>query len=167
MGKDYIAALTEREGSGRTHSALGWSNVTATKLVQQYTLLGHRGCVNRLAWSEDGLLLLSGSDDRKLNLWCLHGTATESTLVVPTLHDGNIFGVQFLPQRNSKVLVSCSMDRSVQVGGSSCPASTVCVSRGGAAKLALLLAHCVNGPSSDLCAAAPAGRAATRPAAAP
>ena len=27
------------------------------------------GCVNRLAWSSDGTMLVSGSDDRTLGLW--------------------------------------------------------------------------------------------------
>ena len=37
----------------------------ARTLGLEATLRGHRGCVNRLAWSQDGTLLASGSDDRQ------------------------------------------------------------------------------------------------------
>ncbi|KAI8924088.1 hypothetical protein BC831DRAFT_467499, partial [Entophlyctis helioformis] len=32
-------------------------------------LPAHTGCVNSLAWSEDGNLLLTGSDDLHLAIW--------------------------------------------------------------------------------------------------
>ena len=35
----------------------------AKELGLEETLHGHTGCVNRLAWNEDGTLLASGSDD--------------------------------------------------------------------------------------------------------
>ena len=38
----------------------------STQLSLQQHLSGHRGCVNRLAWNEDGSLLASGSDDRQV-----------------------------------------------------------------------------------------------------
>ena len=38
----------------------------ARTLGLEATLRGHRGCVNRLAWSQDGTLLASGSDDRQV-----------------------------------------------------------------------------------------------------
>ena len=39
----------------------------ARTLGLEATLRGHRGCVNRLAWSQDGTLLASGSDDRQVH----------------------------------------------------------------------------------------------------
>lgn len=38
----------------------------AQKLTDINKLTGHEGCVNRLAWSQDGSLLASGSDDRQV-----------------------------------------------------------------------------------------------------
>ena len=38
-------------------------------LAATVSLLRATGCVNRLAWSSDGTLLVSGSDDRALGLW--------------------------------------------------------------------------------------------------
>lgn len=40
--------------------------VWARKLTNSKKLVGHDGCVNRLAWNEDGSLLASGSDDRQV-----------------------------------------------------------------------------------------------------
>lgn len=48
--------------------ALRFTPVWAQKLVNSAKLSGHEGCVNRLAWNEDGSLLASGSDDRQVNL---------------------------------------------------------------------------------------------------
>lgn len=48
------------------HQALRFTPVWAQKLVNSAKLNGHQGCVNRLAWNEDGSLLASGSDDRQV-----------------------------------------------------------------------------------------------------
>ena len=69
-------------------------------------------CVNRLAWSEDGTLLVSGSDDRSMRVWRYMGDGAQQPLVVDTLHQGNIFGVGFLPATNNRELVSGAMDYS-------------------------------------------------------
>ncbi len=53
----------------------------ARKLSVENVLQGHEGCVNRLAWNEEGTLLASGSDDRRVGwvsslfsspMCCLH-----------------------------------------------------------------------------------------------
>jgi WD40 repeat protein len=69
-------------------------------------------CVNRLAWSEDGTLLVSGSDDRSMRVWRYMGDGAQQPLVVDTLHQGNIFGVAFLPATDNRELVSGAMDYS-------------------------------------------------------
>lgn len=43
-------------------------------------------CVNRLAWSEDGCFLASGSDDRSLRVWRYTGAGAQRPLVVDTHH---------------------------------------------------------------------------------
>ena len=40
-----------------------------SRLSLDTELVGHRGCVNRLTWSEDGAVLASGSDDTDVYLW--------------------------------------------------------------------------------------------------
>ncbi len=43
-----------------------FNEVFARKLSVENVLQGHEGCVNRLAWNEEGTLLASGSDDRRV-----------------------------------------------------------------------------------------------------
>jgi WD40 repeat protein len=69
-------------------------------------------CVNRLAWSSDGTQLVSGSDDRSMRVWRYTGDGAQEPLVVDTLHQGNIFGVAFLPATDNRELVSGAMDYS-------------------------------------------------------
>eukprot|EP00889_Picochlorum_renovo_P000891 jgi/Picre1/27921/NNA_000883.t1 len=73
-------------------------------------LRGHMGCVNRLAWNQDGTYLASVSDDANLMIWPY---PQGMPYTVPTLHTSNIFGVQFLPHTNSSVLVTGAMDHTV------------------------------------------------------
>jgi hypothetical protein len=44
----------------------GFSEALARKLQLDRVLHGHAGCVNRLAWNEDGSMLASGSDDLRV-----------------------------------------------------------------------------------------------------
>eukprot|EP00798_Chlamydomonas_sp_ICE-L_P008194 gene8194-1456_t len=88
--------------------------VSAAKLlVKQTELRGHEGCVNRIAWNEDGSQLVSGSDDRRLIIWNFPDTSI-APLAVNTQHTANIFGVRFLPCTGGTKLVSGAMDNLVQ-----------------------------------------------------
>jgi hypothetical protein len=49
-----------------TQRLLHFNSAWARRLEVSAVLKGHAGCVNRLAWSEDGSVLASGSDDRKV-----------------------------------------------------------------------------------------------------
>eukprot|EP00892_Ulva_mutabilis_P012900 jgi/Ulvmu1/9983/UM059_0032.1 len=75
---------------------------------------GHMGCVNRIAWNEDGTQLASGSDDRQVILWN-YPHRTSPPLRIDTMHDLNIFGVAFLPCTNSSHIVTSAFDRMVQL----------------------------------------------------
>ena len=47
---------------------LAYNEAFARKLSVDQILEGHEGCVNRVCWSEDGTLLASASDERKVRL---------------------------------------------------------------------------------------------------
>lgn len=85
-------------------------------------LVAHTGCVNRLAWdNDDGTVLASVSDDLKIHLWPFRfdgpGPPAEAgqPFCVETLHTQNIFGVGFLPRSAASLIVTGSMDGSVQL----------------------------------------------------
>jgi WD40 repeat protein len=85
--------------------------------------------VNRLAFNEEGSLLLSGSDDCRLIVWDV--AERTSRHQVETGHERNIFGVRFvfmhnvvliccfqvrfMPCTNDRLLASGAMDRTVRV----------------------------------------------------
>ncbi|KAK0575444.1 hypothetical protein LWI29_000627 [Acer saccharum] len=39
------------------------------RLSQERELEGHQGCVNTISWNSKGSLLISGSDDTRINIW--------------------------------------------------------------------------------------------------
>ncbi|XP_055585735.1 DDB1- and CUL4-associated factor 6-like [Uranotaenia lowii] len=68
----------------------------------------HKGCVNTVFWSDDGQLLLSGSDDQHI---VISSPFTGETLFQhKTTHRANIFSARFLPHSNNREIVSCSGD---------------------------------------------------------
>ncbi|XP_058830139.1 DDB1- and CUL4-associated factor 6-like [Topomyia yanbarensis] len=68
----------------------------------------HKGCVNTVSWSDDGQLLLSGSDDQHI---VISSPFTGRTLFQhKTTHRANIFSARFLPQSGNSEIVSCSGD---------------------------------------------------------
>lgn len=75
-------------------------------------LKGHNGCVNTIQWSPDTLLLCSGSDDRRVNLWRYTGSKIGGALALvgslPTMHQHNIFDAQLT--RCQQKIVSCGAD---------------------------------------------------------
>ncbi|KAK9827817.1 hypothetical protein WJX74_003555 [Apatococcus lobatus] len=93
---------------------LHFPEIFARKLHIENTLRGHRGCVNRLAWNEEGTYLASGSDDKQVLLWQYPDTE-RGPLAVETHHQANIFGVKFLPCSSSSKVVTGAMDYTVQL----------------------------------------------------
>ncbi|XP_055616368.1 DDB1- and CUL4-associated factor 6-like isoform X2 [Toxorhynchites rutilus septentrionalis] len=68
----------------------------------------HRGCVNTVFWSDDGQLLLSGSDDQHI---VISSPFTGRVLFQhKTTHRANIFSARFLPHSGNREIVSCSGD---------------------------------------------------------
>ncbi|ORY02624.1 WD40 repeat-like protein [Basidiobolus meristosporus CBS 931.73] len=80
-----------------------------TRLKLHKKLEGHDGCVNTVAWNRKGDLILSGSDDCRLNIW---NPWLSSPLItsIPSGHQRNIFSAQFLVNSNDRKIVSCAMD---------------------------------------------------------
>lgn len=108
------------------------------------TLAGHKGCVNRLAWSPGGDKLASVSDDTDIIVWGwedgdypplrpAEGAPARPTVPagphaspgltfgmrmltrIDTGHTANVFGVKFLPYSNDRVLVTGGMDGEVRL----------------------------------------------------
>ena len=79
------------------------------------TISEHTGCVNRLAWSEDGAVLASCSDDLQLSIWKFHDEDISACNLVQTSHTNNIYGLRFLPQNDNKVIISAGMDGLVEI----------------------------------------------------
>ncbi|KAL6649363.1 hypothetical protein ACP70R_013587 [Stipagrostis hirtigluma subsp. patula] len=83
------------------------------KLALEKEMEGHIGCVNAIAWNSSGSLLLSGSDDTRINIWSydnrelLHG--------IDTGHSANIFCTKFVPERCDEVVASGAGDAEVRV----------------------------------------------------
>lgn len=83
------------------------------RLEQETLLTGHEGCVNCLEWSNDGLLLASGSDDYKVMIWDPFRKRRLQT--IHTKHLGNIFSVKFLPRHNNNIVATCGADKYIYV----------------------------------------------------
>lgn len=79
------------------------------------TISEHTGCVNRLAWSEDGAVLASCSDDLQLSIWRFDKEDSTSCNVIQTSHTNNIYGLRFLPQNENKAIISGGIDGLVEV----------------------------------------------------
>lgn len=81
-------------------------------LVQRLGLLRklpiHNGCVNCICWSDNGDLLLSGSDDQHLVV--SHAYTCKMLTDYKTSHRANIFSAKFLPCSGDKNIISCSGD---------------------------------------------------------
>jgi len=74
------------------------------------TLTGHANAVRGLAFSPDGTLLATGSDDNTARLW---HTATGTQLHTLAGHTGGVWGVAFSP--DGTLLATASADQTVQL----------------------------------------------------
>ncbi|KAL3690571.1 hypothetical protein R1sor_016880 [Riccia sorocarpa] len=83
------------------------------RLELENVMEGHQGCVNALAWNNKGSLLLSGSDDTKVNIWDYGSRKLVHD--IHTGHSGNIFCTKFMPETGDDVVVSGAGDAEVRV----------------------------------------------------
>src|SRR5438093_309591 len=74
----------------------------------RHTLRGHKGIINRIAWSPDGRVLASGSFDHAIRLWDVQ---TGQALRTLKGHSGWINRVTWSP--DGRVLASSSNDRTI------------------------------------------------------
>ncbi|WVQ84875.1 hypothetical protein IAT38_007038 [Cryptococcus sp. DSM 104549] len=104
----------------RRHDEGMWGNLDRVQVLGEED--GHTGCVNALSWSDDGMILLSGSDDRRICMWqpdpspdsfSPHALKIYDTIF--TGHRANIFSAKFLPNSNTPTIVSCAGDKEVRV----------------------------------------------------
>lgn len=83
-------------------------------LEKKKKLVGHNGCVNTIEWNSNGSLILTGSDDCKINIW----SGPPHYKLIQTLkpgHQNNIFCAKFVPFTGDKKVISCGMDGHVRV----------------------------------------------------
>ncbi|KAL2649169.1 hypothetical protein R1flu_017297 [Riccia fluitans] len=83
------------------------------RLELENVMEGHQGCVNALAWNAKGSLLLSGSDDTKVNIWDYGSRKLVHD--IHTGHSANIFCTKFMPETGDDVVVSGAGDAEVRV----------------------------------------------------
>jgi WD40 repeat protein len=81
------------------------------RLCLTHKLEKHRRCVNTVQWNHDGSLLISGSDDRHLGIWC--GNTFRLLSYLPTNHTNNIFCAKFIPDSGDSKIISCAADGEV------------------------------------------------------
>ncbi|KAG8735374.1 hypothetical protein FRC12_018105 [Ceratobasidium sp. 428] len=97
--------------------------------ARERTTYGHTGCVNALAWSPDGELLLSSGDDCRLLVWkhdpSFSRTSNEPdaqsssinlrcVTAIRTGHTDNVFSAQLLAT-GSSLVATCARDRQVRI----------------------------------------------------
>ncbi|MEH2411600.1 WD40 repeat domain-containing protein [Nostoc sp.] len=90
---------------------VSWLTAAQWRCVQTFT--GHQGLqsgVNSVAFSSDGHLLASGSDDKTVKLWDLQAMREIQTL---TGHRGPVRQVAF--HNKGDVLASASFDRTINL----------------------------------------------------
>ena len=66
------------------------------------------------SWSENGEILISGSDDTHICIWDARD-GIRLAYIIHTGHQQNIFNVKLLPPPNDHILVSCAADNEIRV----------------------------------------------------
>lgn len=83
------------------------------RLSLEKELEGHLGCVNAIAWNSRGSLLISGSDDTRINIWSY--TSRRLLHSIETGHTANIFCTKFIPETSDELVVSGAADAEVRL----------------------------------------------------
>ncbi|GMY06996.1 protein ALTERED SEED GERMINATION 2 isoform X1 [Fagus crenata] len=83
------------------------------RLSLEKVMEGHQGCVNAVAWNSNGSLLISGSDDTRLNIWSYNSRTLLHS--IETGHSANIFCTKFVPETSDELVVSGAGDAEVRL----------------------------------------------------
>ncbi|KAK2998310.1 hypothetical protein RJ639_023417, partial [Escallonia herrerae] len=83
------------------------------RLTQERELEGHQGCVNSVSWNSKGSLLISGSDDTRINIWSY--SSQKLLHSIETGHSANIFCTKFVPETSDERVVSGAADAQVRL----------------------------------------------------
>ncbi|CAL4929477.1 unnamed protein product [Urochloa decumbens] len=100
-------------GSPDIKKRLQFHSSLVQKLALEKEMEGHTGCVNAVAWNSNGSLLISGSDDTRINIWSYNNR--ELLHNIDTGHSANIFCTKFVPETCDDVVVSGAGDAEVRV----------------------------------------------------
>ncbi|KAI8352514.1 WD40-repeat-containing domain protein [Blakeslea trispora] len=90
------------------------NNYITTHMTLEKVLPGHSGCINTLDWSALGDLLLTGSDDTKLNIYSMHDDY-KILNTIDTGHTANIFTAKFMPQTSNRIILSGAGDAELRI----------------------------------------------------
>ncbi|CAN4107319.1 unnamed protein product [Withania somnifera] len=107
--KREIGALSTRNFALR----LGASQDLVLRLDVFRKLEKHRGCVNTVSFNDDGDILISGSDDRRIILW-----DWETGKIALSFHSGhhnNVFQAKIMPYTDDRSIVTCAADGQVRL----------------------------------------------------
>ncbi|XP_030455167.1 protein ALTERED SEED GERMINATION 2 isoform X1 [Syzygium oleosum] len=111
-----VRDLVESRCIDRRHDAnrsLQMHSSLVQRLSHEKALEGHQGCVNAIAWNSSGSLLISGSDDTRINIWSYSGRKLLHS--IDTGHSANIFCTKFVPETSDELVVSGAGDAEVRL----------------------------------------------------
>ncbi|XP_057427167.1 protein ALTERED SEED GERMINATION 2 [Lotus japonicus] len=103
----YLNTRLDVNHTLQTHSSL------IRRLSQDRELEGHLGCVNAVAWNSTGSMLISGSDDTRINIWSY--SSKKLLHSIDTGHSANIFCTKFVPETSDELVVSGAGDAEVRL----------------------------------------------------
>eukprot|EP00310_Coccolithus_braarudii_P012396 CAMPEP_0183348976 /NCGR_PEP_ID=MMETSP0164_2-20130417/13305_1 /TAXON_ID=221442 /ORGANISM="Coccolithus pelagicus ssp braarudi, Strain PLY182g" /LENGTH=709 /DNA_ID=CAMNT_0025520643 /DNA_START=5 /DNA_END=2137 /DNA_ORIENTATION=+ len=112
------AVLSARQLQSRSASRrMVWhSPALLSRFSLKTRLVHHSGCVNTIAWNEQGTLLVSGSDDCRICIWSAwNDDHAKLQAAYTTGHRRNIFCAKFVPLSGDKQVVTCALDGSVRL----------------------------------------------------
>lgn len=107
LQRRYVDGRQAVNRSLQIHSSL------IRRLSQEKELEGHQGCVNALSWNSSGSLLISGSDDTRINLWSYSNRNLLHS--IDTGHCANIFCTKFIPETGDELVASGAGDAEVRL----------------------------------------------------
>ncbi|KAI8997482.1 WD40-repeat-containing domain protein [Pilobolus umbonatus] len=96
------------------HQHLYADEYTLSQMTLDKQLPGHTGCVNTLEWSVKGDKLLTGSDDKKLNIYYTYEDY-KMKASIDTGHRANIFTAKFMPLSSDSIIVSGAGDSEIRI----------------------------------------------------